>query len=74
MATDEKDIYAAGDVALAPVLGGRYTAAIGHWGLAHYHGRYAALNMLDQAKPINSVPFFWTMLFGKSVRYAGKLL
>ncbi|RXM92817.1 Apoptosis-inducing factor 3 [Acipenser ruthenus] len=34
-------------------------------------GRIAALNMLKKQVGINSVPFFWTMLMGKSFRYAG---
>ncbi|KAL0266961.1 UNVERIFIED_CONTAM: hypothetical protein PYX00_009360 [Menopon gallinae] len=63
------DIYAGGDIAMAPVLGRKMS--IGHWGLAHYHGHVAALNMVGQKKPLNAVPFFWTVLFGKSIRYAG---
>ena len=34
-------------------------------------GRIAALNMLSQEVELDSVPYFWTMLFGKSIRYAG---
>ena len=34
-------------------------------------GRIAALNMLGRDIEIHSVPFFWTVLFGKSLRYAG---
>ena len=34
-------------------------------------GRTAALNMLNQDVAIRSVPFFWTMQFGKSLRYTG---
>lgn len=45
---------------------------IGHYGLAQYHGRMAARNMLGkQLQPIKAVPYFWTMLFGKGFRYAG---
>ena len=36
-------------------------------------GLTAARNMLGKKEEINTVPFFWTMQFGKSVRYAGKL-
>lgn len=36
-------------------------------------GRIAALNMLKKRVGINSVPFFWTMLMGKSFRYAGRV-
>ncbi|KAF7279296.1 hypothetical protein GWI33_007429 [Rhynchophorus ferrugineus] len=45
--------------------------AIGHYPLAHYHGKMAALNILGKQTPIKSVPYFWTMLFGKGFRYAG---
>jgi hypothetical protein len=34
----------------------------------------AALNMAGKAKEATAVPFFWTTVFGKSVRYAGHAL
>jgi hypothetical protein len=34
-------------------------------------GLTAARNMLGKNEEINTVPFFWTMQFGKSVRYCG---
>lgn len=37
-------------------------------------GRVAALNMLKKPTKIESVPFFWTVLLGKSIRYAGGVL
>lgn len=37
-------------------------------------GRVAALNMLKKSTKIESVPFFWTVLLGKSIRYAGGVL
>lgn len=66
-------IFAGGDIAEAPVhaIEGNQRTAIGHWGLAHYHGRIAALNMVSKPTPLKTVPFFWTMLFGTSFRYAG---
>lgn len=48
-------------------------AAVGHYSLAHYHGRIAALNICGKETPLKSVPFFWTTLLGKSYRYAGKI-
>lgn len=72
MQTNDPNVYAGGDIAYAPVWShGNSKAAIGHFGLAHYHGRKAALNILGKQDPLKSVPFFWTMLFGKSIRYAG---
>lgn len=35
-------------------------------------GRVAALNMLKKPTKIESVPFFWTVLLGKSIRYTGR--
>ncbi|KAK6641532.1 hypothetical protein RUM44_013244 [Polyplax serrata] len=67
--TDIPDVYAGGDIAKAPVLGQK--ASIGHWGLANYHGHIAAFNMLGKNKRLQTIPFFWTMLFGKSFRYTG---
>nr|DBA23296.1 TPA: hypothetical protein GDO54_014224 [Pyxicephalus adspersus] len=34
-------------------------------------GRIAALNMLAQGTEINTIPYLWTAMFGKSIRYAG---
>lgn len=34
-------------------------------------GKVAALNMLEKPTEIESVPFFWTVLLGKSIRYTG---
>lgn len=62
-------VYAGGDNAYAPILD--TAACIGHWQLAQYHGRIAALNMVGKQTEIQTVPFFWTMLFGKGVRFAG---
>lgn len=36
-------------------------------------GRVAALNMLKKPTKIESVPFFWTVLLGKSIRYTGRV-
>lgn len=72
METNVKGVYAGGDIAKAPVFvsnNEKYT--IGHYGLAHFHGKVAALNMLDKNTPLKTVPYFWTMLFGKGIRYAG---
>ncbi|CAB0005860.1 unnamed protein product [Nesidiocoris tenuis] len=70
--TNCNSVYAGGDIAEAPVFAvGDTPHAIGHWGLAHYHGRIAALNMMSRATSLKTVPFFWTMLFGTSFRYAG---
>ncbi|XP_033905209.3 apoptosis-inducing factor 3-like isoform X2 [Acipenser ruthenus] len=72
MQTGVPGVFAAGDVTSFPLsLRKDKMVNIGHWQLAHAHGRIAALNMLKKQVGINSVPFFWTMLMGKSFRYAG---
>ncbi|XP_055614254.1 apoptosis-inducing factor 3-like isoform X2 [Uranotaenia lowii] len=70
--TNIRGIYAGGDVANAPVFcNNNELSAIGHYGLAQYHGKIAALNMLGKTKELRTVPYFWTMLFGKGFRYTG---
>uniref|UniRef100_A0A2H1V112 SFRICE_000615 n=1 Tax=Spodoptera frugiperda TaxID=7108 RepID=A0A2H1V112_SPOFR len=70
--TNVKNVFAGGDIACAPVFAhGNKNLSIGHIGLAQYHGRIAALNILKKETPLKTVPFFWTVLFGKSIRYAG---
>eukprot|EP00079_Xenopus_tropicalis_P033202 XP_017946973.1 PREDICTED: apoptosis-inducing factor 3 [Xenopus tropicalis] len=72
MRTSVPDVYAAGDVVSFPlsIMEG-HRVNIGHWQMAHSHGRIAALNMLNKQVPVDSVPFFWTSLLGKSLRYTG---
>jgi hypothetical protein len=35
-------------------------------------GRAAALGMMGRPTEIKTVPYFWSAMFGKSLRYAGK--
>lgn len=37
-------------------------------------GRVAALSMMGKASDTKTVPYFWTAMFGKSIRYAGNVL
>ncbi|XP_056329563.1 apoptosis inducing factor mitochondria associated 4 [Danio aesculapii] len=72
MKTNIPDVFAAGDVVSFPLaLVGHKTVNIGHWQLAQAHGRIAGLSMLNRQVEINTVPYFWTMLLGKSIRYTG---
>ncbi|MEQ2305024.1 hypothetical protein AMECASPLE_033265 [Ameca splendens] len=72
MRTNKADIFGAGDVTSFPLsIRGDQRVNIGHWQMSHAHGRVAALNMLNKPTPIESVPFFWSMFAGKSIRYAG---
>ncbi|KAB7495771.1 Apoptosis-inducing factor 3 [Armadillidium nasatum] len=72
MRTNVEDIYSGGDIVSFPLFLNRDSpVSIGHWQIAHKHGHVAALNMLGKKEPFYSVPFFWTSLFGKSLRYTG---
>lgn len=72
METNVPDVYVGGDIANAPVYSsGNEKACIGHYGLAQYHGKTAALNMCGIQTEQKCVPYFWSLLFGKSIRYAG---
>ncbi|NXQ08275.1 AIFM3 factor, partial [Vidua macroura] len=72
MQTNIPDVFAAGDVVTFPVAlldGDR--SSIHHQQVAEAHGHCAALNMLRRGKELHTVPYFWTTLLGKSIRYAG---
>lgn len=72
MQSNVQNVYVGGDIAFAPVYSNdNLKSAIGHYPLAHYHGKIAAMNMTGKATPLKAVPFFWTMLFGKGIRYSG---
>ncbi|XP_053503511.1 apoptosis inducing factor mitochondria associated 4 isoform X3 [Ictalurus furcatus] len=72
MRTNNPDVFAAGDVASFPLsIQADKRVNIGHWQLAQAHGRVAALNMLKKQTKLHSVPYFWTVLLGKSIRYTG---
>ncbi|XP_060554576.1 apoptosis-inducing factor 3-like isoform X1 [Ruditapes philippinarum] len=72
MATDQADVYAAGDIVEFPLFTvGGTNVNIQHWQMAHAHGRTAAYSIMGKKQPIRSVPYFWTVQYGKSVRYTG---
>ncbi|MBB3174242.1 NADPH-dependent 2,4-dienoyl-CoA reductase/sulfur reductase-like enzyme/nitrite reductase/ring-hydroxylating ferredoxin subunit [Endobacter medicaginis] len=65
-------LYAAGDVATAPLAATGKLARIEHWRVAEQHGRLAALNMLGRDLTLELVPFFWTFVAGKRFEYLGQ--
>ncbi|XP_020495012.2 apoptosis inducing factor mitochondria associated 4 [Labrus bergylta] len=72
MRTNIPDIFSAGDVTSFPLtIRGDQRVNIGHWQMSQAQGRVAALNMVKKPTQIESVPFFWTVLLGKSIRYTG---
>eukprot|EP01119_Soliformovum_irregulare_P024148 TRINITY_DN858_c0_g1_i1.p1 TRINITY_DN858_c0_g1~~TRINITY_DN858_c0_g1_i1.p1 ORF type:complete len:536 (-),score=170.22 TRINITY_DN858_c0_g1_i1:40-1647(-) len=67
-------LYAGGDIARYPFHYHPHSVRVEHWGMATFHGRTAALNMMGQKVEVKSIPFFWTTQYGKSIRYAGHAL
>ncbi|OXL27107.1 FAD-dependent oxidoreductase [Psychrobacter sp. DAB_AL32B] len=65
-------VYALGDIAKATNQMGRMR--IEHWRVALQHGIVTAAAILNDEQ-VNSleerIPFFWTMQYGKSLRYSG---
>ena len=65
-------VYALGDIANAEGQMGRMR--IEHWRVALQHGLVTAAAILqdDSVESLESrIPFFWTMQYGKSLRYSG---
>lgn len=65
-------VYALGDIANAEGQMGRLR--IEHWRVALQHGLVTAATILqdDSVPSLDArVPFFWTMQYGKSLRYSG---
>ncbi|KAM7399432.1 hypothetical protein PAMP_018705 [Pampus punctatissimus] len=72
MRTNIPDVFSAGDVTSFPLtIREDQRVNVGHWQMSQAQGRVAALNMLKKPTKIDSVPFFWTVLLGKSIRYTG---
>ncbi|XP_074916067.1 apoptosis-inducing factor 3 [Chelonoidis abingdonii] len=72
MQTNIPGVFAAGDAVTFPLaLRNNKKVNIPHWQMAHMHGRIAALNMLAHGTEISTIPYLWTGVFGKSIRYAG---
>ncbi|NXN79321.1 AIFM3 factor, partial [Bombycilla garrulus] len=72
MQTNIPNVFAAGDVVTFPVaLLDGHRSSIPHQQVAEAHGHCAALNMLKRGEELHTVPYFWTTLLGKSIRYAG---
>jgi len=69
--TNDKNIFAAGDIASYPYwpTGARLRSE--HWVTALDQGSYAAFNMLGKMSPYGSIPFFWTRHYDKSLQYVG---
>jgi NAD(P)H-nitrite reductase large subunit len=66
-----EDVYAGGDIVRFPLPLIGDTANIGHWQIAHKHGRVAAKNMVGKKTAFDGIPFFWSLLLGKGIRFCG---
>jgi len=64
-------LFVGGDIARYPYHLSGEKVRVEHWGMAHFHGKVAALNMIDRGTIVDSVPYFWTTQYGKSLRYCG---
>ncbi|XP_032388898.1 apoptosis-inducing factor 3 [Etheostoma spectabile] len=72
MRTNVPSVYCGGDLATFPLaMAKNRLVNIGHWQMAQAHARIAALNMLGKPTELSSVPFYWTVLLGKTIRYTG---
>lgn len=69
-----ENLYAGGDLCRFPYFFTGEHIRVEHYGMAQYHGRVAALNMLGKRTKVESVPFFWTVQYGKSIRYCGHFI
>ncbi|KAJ3176518.1 hypothetical protein HDU87_005212 [Geranomyces variabilis] len=79
------EVYVCGDVAKFPVSESK-TVRVEHWNVARNTARLAAKNIALAAaateagtpassilEPFTKVPYFWSVQYGKSIRYAGAL-
>ncbi|KAG7516910.1 apoptosis-inducing factor 3-like [Solea senegalensis] len=72
MHTNIPDVFCAGDLTTFPLaMAKNRMVNIGHWQIAQAQGRIAALNMMNKPTELNTVPFYWTVLLGVTIRYAG---
>jgi NADPH-dependent 2,4-dienoyl-CoA reductase/sulfur reductase-like enzyme/nitrite reductase/ring-hydroxylating ferredoxin subunit len=69
----DSNVFAAGDVCTFPYVKTGEDLRVEHWDVAIQQGRVAARNMLGKKIPFNEIPYFWTMVFGKSLRYVGNV-
>lgn len=71
LATNDKDVFAAGDIAAYPYWPTGSRVRSEHWITALDQGSHAAFNMLGKLVPYSSVPFFWTRHYNKGIHYVG---
>ena len=65
--TNDKNIFAAGDIASYPYWPTGKHQRSEHWITALDQGSFAAFNMLGKMVPYGSIPFFWTRHYNKAL-------
>jgi len=70
MQSSVPSVYAAGDVARYPDVGGA-SARIEHWVVAVRQGQAAARAMLGRKEPYKKPPFFWSAHYDLTISYVG---
>ena len=69
--TENKDVFAAGDVAIVPDSITGEKRRIEHWVEALRQGQHVARSMMGRRLDYTEIPFFWTRQYETSVQYVG---
>ena len=69
--TGVRGVFAAGDAARFPDPATGRMVRVEHWAQAQRAGALAAVNLLGAGEELTEPPYFWSMQYGKSVRFAG---
>ena len=69
--TNQKDVFAAGDVASYPFWYTGEQARVEHYTEAIYQGSVAALNLAGKKFPVDNIPFFWTRQHNNTLAFTG---
>ncbi|MBB6144434.1 NADPH-dependent 2,4-dienoyl-CoA reductase/sulfur reductase-like enzyme/nitrite reductase/ring-hydroxylating ferredoxin subunit [Silvibacterium bohemicum] len=71
LATNDPNIYAAGDIARWPDPHSGQSIRVEHFAVAQRQGQTAAKNILGMKVPFDAAPFFWSQHYDVTVNYVG---